>query len=488
MRILLSILTLLFTTSTLAQTQQGNAASDKQLQAKAKQKKKKKSNKPLLPPKNGALKPLPPVNDAPLPPPPNGFSEVDINTSTPVKPPLNLLDLHGYLRLRGDLMDGLDLGLDPKEPYPQFPSSATGSKDTLSGANIRFRLEPTINISEDVRIMAQIDMLDNLVLGSTPVGYPPSGTTPLVVMSPGQQAPVAGTNSIKDSILVKRVWGEVMTPLGLLRFGRMGSQWGLGLLENDGGPHHIDRGPLFTKRDPFSATGHCFDCDYGSTADRIMFITKIFGHYVIPMIDFSSEGPYHTFENEWSGQPFDLDQMDDVNSYILAVANRDKPEDIRQALAEDDWVLNYGVYFMFRNQAWDSVDYLSLPPDTGREQKIINYAMRSAQMYVPDIWVRFMMGKLRIELEAVAVFGDVKYDVTTIDKENGETGDESPEVYKQGNNLDLLQFGAVIQTDYRMFNDSLLLGVELGYASGDDSPGFGMRPFSEMATNEEKWH
>ena len=91
--------------------------------------------------------------------------------------------------LHGDLMDGLDLGLPYRTDltrgaaYPQFPKSATGKEDTLAGANMRFRLEPTINISEDVRIMAQIDMLDNLILGSTPDGYPMSMYYPMVGFS-----------------------------------------------------------------------------------------------------------------------------------------------------------------------------------------------------------------------------------------------------------------------------------------------------------------
>ncbi|MBW1872841.1 MAG: hypothetical protein JRJ19_12295, partial [Deltaproteobacteria bacterium] len=213
---------------------------------------------------------------------------------------MNVLDLHGYLRLRGDLNDGADLGLNHRAYpvasdrgvfYPQFPKSATGRTDTLANANMRFRLEPTINISEDVRIMAQIDILDNLILGSTPDGFPMNQYFPLVVFSQGQNPPVAGINSLRDSIVVKRAWGEVMTPVGLLRFGRMPSDWGLGLLANDGGPSHYDNGPLVTRPDRFSRVGQCFDCDYGSTADRIMFATKLFGHYIVPAVDFTSEGP-----------------------------------------------------------------------------------------------------------------------------------------------------------------------------------------------------
>ena len=42
---------------------------------------------------------------------------------------------------------------------------------TQARANMRFRLNPEIHITDNLRMMAQIDLLDNLVLGSTPEGY-----------------------------------------------------------------------------------------------------------------------------------------------------------------------------------------------------------------------------------------------------------------------------------------------------------------------------
>ena len=50
------------------------------------------------------------------------------------------------------------------------PNSTCNDK-TESGANLRFRLNPEIHISDNLRIMSQIDLLDNLVLGSTPDSY-----------------------------------------------------------------------------------------------------------------------------------------------------------------------------------------------------------------------------------------------------------------------------------------------------------------------------
>jgi uncharacterized protein (TIGR04551 family) len=437
------------------------------------------------------LPPLPPLVDDPagdrsasdaLPPPPPGFTEVSVDQAGAFKPPLNLLDLHGYLRVRGDMMDSLDLGLKPRSDatrgaaYPQFPKSASERTDTLAGANMRFRLEPTINISEDVRVMFQIDMLDNLVLGSTPDGYPGNKYYPMVAFSQTQNPPTAGWNSTRDSILVKRAWGEVVTPLGMLRFGRMGSHWGLGLLANDGGPTHVDNGPLVTRKDPFSPMGHAFDSDYASTVDRVMFITKVFGHYIIPMIDFTAEGPYFSFLNEMGGQAFDADQLDDVNSYILAIVKRDKPEDIKEILAQDGWSLNYGAYYAFRNQALDAYDYKSggNPWEGGLVRKD-NYTVRNIEAHIPDVWIRLMMGKLRLELEFCMIIGKIGYDAV------GRSLDADGNLIRQlaGQKIDLLQFGGALQADYKFLDDALTVGLEIGFASGDNSPGFGVRPFEE---------
>ena len=43
--------------------------------------------------------------------------------------------------------------------------------DNLTSADMRLRLEPTINVTEQVRVKAQLDVFDNMVMGSTPEGY-----------------------------------------------------------------------------------------------------------------------------------------------------------------------------------------------------------------------------------------------------------------------------------------------------------------------------
>src|SRR5262249_2637025 len=124
--------------------------------------------------------------------------------------------------------------------------------NTQAGANMRFRLNPELHISDNLRILSQIDLLDNIVLGSTPDGYANvpgnnqynvvsrGGYSPLGAFASTQWAPSAGQNSLTDSVSVKRVWGEYRTPIGLLRFGRMPSHWGLGMFVNGGDGHDSD--------------------------------------------------------------------------------------------------------------------------------------------------------------------------------------------------------------------------------------------------------
>jgi len=110
---------------------------------------------------------------------------------------------------------------------------------------MRLRLEPTINISDQVRVVAQIDVFDNLILGSTPDSLISASQPDLrtnvaqaAILSNSQNPP--GQNTFTSAISPKRVWGEVDGQLGSLRFGRM--------------PWHFGRGMYFNK-------GDCADCD-----------------------------------------------------------------------------------------------------------------------------------------------------------------------------------------------------------------------------------
>jgi uncharacterized protein (TIGR04551 family) len=86
---------------------------------------------------------------------------------------LELFTLDGYFRLRPNLYYQFDLGKQQERRL--FPSPRTNER-TQSGADMRLRLDPTFNISEEVRVKAQFDVLDNLLLGSTPsTSFPNDG-------------------------------------------------------------------------------------------------------------------------------------------------------------------------------------------------------------------------------------------------------------------------------------------------------------------------
>lgn len=365
---------------------------------------------------------------------------------TEEKRKLELFVPSGYLRLRPEMFHKLRLGWLQPDPSGYYPFPAYRNENTIAGANMRFRFEPTLNVSEEVRIQAQVDALDNVVLGSTSA-YRDAYTQP-DVLSESQGTQRSAINSALDSIQVKRVWGEVSTPVGILRFGRMGSQWGLGLLHND---------------------GNCLDCDFGDTVDRLMFVSEpIPGYFVAPAIDFNVEGP-STARVTGQGQAVDLFNQDDAHSLVLVLARRDTPQQVKSKLESNLSVFNYGVHFEFRTQKFDTYATNSTTGnDTGDSGRTadpgLNIVYRDAKIYEPDLWARFERRHLRIELEVAAVLGSYK------------VPDANPVAGRTDDQISLVQFGGALQGEYRFLNDRLKLGGELGFASGDKSPGFGEYP------------
>lgn len=370
---------------------------------------------------------------------------------------LELFTLDGYFRTRPTLYQNFDLGR-PADPsgYLLFPRPGTSPNDrTQAGVNMRARLEPTLNISEEVRLRMQIDALDNVVFGSTPsTPYDPRYL--FNVFDESQIAPRAGINSFNDAIMVRRAYGEVSTPVGILRFGRMGSHWGLGMMYND---------------------GNCLDCDYGDTVDRIQFVTEPFpGFYVAPMLDFVAEGPVAQ-RDVTGGEPFDLSNSDDAHAFVLAVARRDTEQQMRAKLDNGMAVFNYGLHFSYRVQRNEQVGFLptTVPGGfTGDEPAPTDpvYVTRNSSLYVPDLWVKYEKKAFRLELEAAAVLGSIG------NRALDAAGANNPALNQS---LQVVQFGGVAQGEYRLMDGQLKLQLELGFASGDKAPGFGNRPARRTA-------
>ena len=412
-----------------------------------------------------------------------------------------IIELHGYFRTRAELFHNFSLGRHGSAPQQSTPTGVTGSDaqylfpipvdntytllngtpvtvaacgsatstvlkpsgacqdKTVSGANLRLRLDPEIHISDNLRIVTQINLLDNLVLGSTPDSYamqpatssstgqtngqttyptgyqpaPTNGYAPVGLLANTQGPPTAGVNGWTNSIDVTRVWGEYMTPVGQLRFGRMPGHWGLGMVEN---------------------SGDGLDSDYQTTLDRVMFVTgiKSIDLYFGGAWDFVSTGPNSTNPYTiYGGQPYNTCNLCNVNEWAAFIAHKTNPDLQRLSLSRGDIVLNGGLYTVFRSQ------YVDVPP--GQTPQTTDFSSntalepRQAWTLTPDLWVQLLWEKLRVEVEAATIQGQIGY----------MTG-----VNQNANNaISVQQYGVAAQSEYRAIEDKLRLQFGFGWASGD---------------------
>ncbi|WP_437972999.1 TIGR04551 family protein [Sorangium sp. So ce295] len=398
-------------------------------------------------------------------------------------------EFHGYYRLRWELFNSFALGrigLRDEALWPQpadnsykgnavslcNPSETTSGgtrsfdsckNDTQAGANMRFRLNPELHISDNLRILTQVDLLDNVVLGSTPDGYANQpaagggyqvarrgGYSPLGAFSSTQWAPSAGVNSTKDSISVKRIWGEYMTPVGLLRFGRMPNHWGLGMVAN---------------------SGDGYDSDYQSTVDRLMFVTGIkkYDIYFAGAWDWANEGATSASIQDLEGQPYDLAQSDDVDQYVFVAVRRKNPELQKLELARGNMVMNGGVYFAYRQQTLandvTAGDTTTTAPSAALGQSADNvaagYVHRGAEMIIPDVWFQLLYKKFRFELEAAMIYG-------SLDLRGQNESDYANVISPKDTGWGVRQFGLATQAELTEMEGRLRVHFGFGYATGDD--------------------
>jgi len=391
-----------------------------------------------------------------------------------------ILEWHGSFRARGELFYKFHLGrLDPQtttlfpRPADHYYTPVVGNTpkgelanagnnkcdvagykagagpcddNTNAGANLRFRLDPEFHISDNLRVISQIDLLDNVVLGSTPSGYAGdngsvagrSGYAPLGVLDDGTAAPSAGRNSLRDSIIVKRVWAEWVTPVGQLRFGRMPNHWGLGMVYNSGDGH---------------------DDDYQSTIDRAQIISgvKSLDLLATASIDFPNEGPTSDALSLERGQPYDVAQLDDVNQYTFSIMRKKSPELVRAALNKGDVVLNGGLQLQYRHQLLASdttgkcsagAPALSCPTVTP-----LAFERRDASLWMPDLWVQLLYRGFRFETEIATV--------------QGKIGNVSTDPNTSSGGYKMRSYGFVAELEQQLAENKLHLGFKTGWASGD---------------------
>jgi uncharacterized protein (TIGR04551 family) len=394
-----------------------------------------------------------------------------------------VVEVEGYFRVRTDYLYKMNMdqgynaggGANPAA-LPPFPVPAEcqialgqtqgcGDKG-LGDGNMRLRVEPTINISDQVRIRSQFDIFDNLILGSTADSlisdvYAPNQTNASTgKATTGQTTSAASTdvlsttqNSYASSILAKRAWGEIDSEIGSLRFGRM--------------PWHFGRGMYFNR-------GDCADCDGGTTVDRLMALTTIYGHQLAVAMDFGAQG-YHIGytdlgQKNTGGFPLDLTQKDDVTQFMAAITRIDDDKIWRERIAAGDVVVNYGAQLVYRSQDYTT---FSISPqqgsaysDNGQNSQYTlsggdygnSLTKIDALLFIPSIWFKLGWKALTLEFEGNMLAGKL-----------GNAGPLRRDTTSSDQGLSILQAGWVLASQLKLFNDSLFIGFESGGATGDQA-------------------
>lgn len=403
---------------------------------------------------------------------------------------------HGYFRFRADNFWNLDLDtrgtspvLPPLEATPRVQETIPEDRgdfydpeaELLSTANIRLRYHPIVHITDTMRIHAELDILDNLVLGSTPDGFTLFGAspdsrfdTPLVAFAPGAQ-PANSNFTFRDSIQVRQAYAE-MNFLGVIRVGRQASNWGLGILANGGGNYGYDGQPRTSHRGIAMQGFNCMDCDFGDVWDRFLFATRVLPTtYVGFLYDWASSGTVGYIEDQPQGQARDLAQFDDVNQIGFLVFRRfasdeEQRERDRLMLEENRPIIEGGAYFLIRSQEAEQSAGGFEPNDLDTP-----FAPRNATAYIPDIWVRMMwvprfQQRIRLELEVAGVFGSIENVLAGL-----PSADNNP-------NRDISQIGVAFESDFRFRN--LTTGLNAGYASGRSTQGDNARLVPGWGVND----
>ena len=337
--------------------------------------------------------------------------------------------LEGSFRARAEALDNLDLdrGTTPSGQllYPVPLSDPNGQ--VLTGADFRLRADIAAYAPGGwVAVKARINVL-NAEAGSAPAGVP-----------------LASTSQQASLLTVERAWGEVLLPFGLIAAGRMGSQWGLGMLTNG---------------------GDCAQCDSGDSADRIALLTPLLGHIFAFAYDFDWSGP--TMPNASGLRVVELDPTVNVHTVTVAMLRYHDDLALNRRRTAGKSTLEYGAYFSYRWQPND-IPALYLPTSVSVPINSAQVVERGYAATATDAWLRLTFPEARIEAEAAVLTVHIQQPSLI------------PGVLLN-QPIDGVQWGGAVESDFGARTGSFGFGLDLGVASGDPS-GSGFNAFPGINT------
>lgn len=338
--------------------------------------------------------------------------------------PPSWISLAGSMRVRGSLYHNLDLDRGPTPSGEVFfPVSLSDPTEQLLNAfDTRIRADLSLYAPwGGMGLKVRLDALDNVLLGSMPEGIPSASTS--------QRAD-------EPLFKLRRAYAEVLTPFGLLTFGRMGQDWGLGMLANG---------------------GDALDADSGDSADRIAFVTPLVDHLFAIAYDFTAAGAPVTDKTGF--RAIDVEPKAIVHTLSFAAARWRGPVARARRNAADKVTPEYGTLLSYRFQDGDiPATYLPVAQPVPLDASQV--MARGYEAFASDLWLRFEGKNFRLETEAAYLHAAVQQPSLIPGVLYREP------VYSN-------QFGIALETEFRDDAARLRGGVDGGFASGDAAPGFG---------------
>ncbi|MEO8700617.1 MAG: alpha/beta fold hydrolase [Kofleriaceae bacterium] len=332
--------------------------------------------------------------------------------------------IHGALRVRDAQLYNLDLdrGLDARG-QPVFPVPLGGGQ-RIDSLDLRARTDLAFYArGVGVAVKARIDWLDNVALGGDP--------------DLGNGSPATSSGQRPTAVVIKRAWGEALTPFGTLAIGRMGAHFGLGINAHG---------------------GDCEDCDGGNAADRAAFVAPIAGHLLAFAYDIAASGPFT--QSRDGTRALALEPTDRAAGPTVAVLKIHSPAALARRADAGLASIEYGLYVTRRTQDRD-VPASYLPTATTTALSSNDLVARGFSTTVTGGWLRATNRAFRLEAELV-------YAHANLEQPSLIPGAEITTPVTSD------QLGLAIESDVTLGRGKL--GIDGGYASGDSAPGFGAFP------------
>jgi uncharacterized protein (TIGR04551 family) len=343
-----------------------------------------------------------------------------------------VVEIDGALRARGELLHNFDLdrGATPSGQlfYPLPEGDPKGQ--LLPRADLRLRTNLSFFVpAGGLAVKVRLDAPSQLFLGSAPVGVPSAATS---------------QDAASALVRIQRVYAEALTPLGLLAIGRMGNQWGLGILGNG---------------------GDCEDCDSADAVDRVAFVTPVAGHLWALAYDLSSTGPLVPDPGGDKVVPFAPTAM--VHTLNFAAMRVRSDQARRRRTLAGKVTFEYGALVSHRFQEGDvPATYLPVAQGSSAAARSLDASSVTARGFTAtavDGWARLTAPGVQVGAEVAGIFSRV------------EQASLVPGVlYKTP--VTGAQVAVAIESSFGPRDGRFALGLDGGYASGDAAPGFGAFP------------